>query len=180
MARVTAAARRYAQAVFQLALERNEIDKWGADLDACLSLAESPDLLSILENPKIPLKEKQRIIGGTLPNLAPLALNLVSLLIVKGRLAIIEQMVAEYMKMVDAHRGLERAEIVTAVALDEEDNKMLRERLAALSGKEIVLSNRVEPAIVGGLMARIGDKLIDGSTRSNLSILKKSLSGEAS
>lgn len=179
MARVTAAARRYAQAVFQLAIEKNEIDRWKADLDAISGLVKNPDLRSILENPKIPIEEKQRVIRKLLPDLAPLAVNLASLLIVKGRLAVTDQIAAEYQLMVDAHHGLERAEVVTAVPLDEEDTGKLKERLEALLGKQVVLTSRVEPAILGGLVARIGDRLIDGSTLTNLLTLKRRLSGEA-
>lgn len=179
MARVAAAARRYAQAVFQLAIEENELDRWRADLETISSLIKRPELLSILENPIIPLGEKRRILRDVAPALAPLALNLASLLIVKGRLAIADQIAAEYGKMVDAHRGVERAEVITAVPLDEADKDKIRERLAALTNKEIILSPRVDPSIIGGLVARIGDKLLDGSTRSNLLTLKKRLSGEA-
>ncbi|MBI2909838.1 MAG: ATP synthase F1 subunit delta [Chloroflexi bacterium] len=179
MARVTAAARRYAQAVFQLALEKNEIDRWAADLEAITDLATRPELLSLLGNPKIPLAEKQRVIREVRPDLASLAFNLVSLLIVKGRLTIAGQIECQYMAMVDAHRGIERAEVVTAVPLDEDDKAKLKERLEAMTGKQVLLTARVEPSILGGLITRIGDRLIDGSTLTNLLTLKRRLSGEA-
>jgi F-type H+-transporting ATPase subunit delta len=77
--------------------------------------------------------------------------------------------------MADAHLGLEHAKVITAIPLDEGDKKKLSERLAAITGKKIVLTTEVDPAIVGGFVARVGDKLIDGSTKAKLEALRRQL-----
>jgi F-type H+-transporting ATPase subunit delta len=83
--------------------------------------------------------------------------------------------VSEYERMADSHLGLEHAKVITAVPLDEEDQKKLSERLAAITGKKIVLTAEVDPAIIGGFVARVGDELIDGSTRAKLEALRRQL-----
>ncbi len=77
--------------------------------------------------------------------------------------------------MADAYQGVEHAEVTTAIPLDEEDRQRLSERLAELTGTRIVLSTRVDPNVIGGFVVRIGDRLIDGSTKSKLDSLRKSL-----
>lgn len=168
--------KRYAQAVFQIALERNELDAWLTELRAIAATMSDPQLLSVLGNPRIRLEQKRQLIDQAVPEVSQLARNLVYLLSARGRLAIIGALAQEYQRLVDAHRGIEHAEVVTAVALEEGDLKRLTSRLSSLLGKEVVVSARVEPDIIGGLIARIGDRLLDGSTRSQLVALKKILS----
>jgi F-type H+-transporting ATPase subunit delta len=84
-------------------------------------------------------------------------------------------MVLEYGRLVDEHRGIAHAEVATAVPLEPEEKDKLVRRLGDLVGREIVLTTRVDPAIIGGLVARVGDKLIDGSTKSRLLALRESL-----
>ena len=81
----------------------------------------------------------------------------------------------EYQRLLDSHRGIERAEVTTAMPLGDEDQQRLAEQLSAIVGKKVVLKSEVDPSIVGGIMARIGGKLIDGSTRSQLMALKREL-----
>jgi F-type H+-transporting ATPase subunit delta len=84
---------------------------------------------------------------------------------------------AEYQRLLDSSRGIEQAEVTTAVPLDENDMTKLTERLGAVVGKEVVVKAEVDPEILGGIIARIGGKLLDGSTRSKLAALKRELVG---
>jgi F-type H+-transporting ATPase subunit delta len=88
------------------------------------------------------------------------------------------QIADEYRKLLDSHRGIEQAEVTTAVPLDEGEIKKLEEDLGALVGKNVVIRPEVDPALMGGITARVGGKLIDGSTRSRLERLKKQIGGE--
>jgi F-type H+-transporting ATPase subunit delta len=178
VARVSSA-KRHAQAVFQLALQNNEVEKWRAELITIATALSDPQLLAILENPKVHLGDKEQLIHKCLPELSQLATNFVYLLIAKQRLGILTQIVAEYERMADDHRGLEHAKVTTAIPVDEIEQKMLEERMAAMTGKQIVLTIEVDPAIVGGFVARIGDSLIDGSTKAKLEALKKKLVTQA-
>lgn len=179
MARVVAAARRYAQAVFEVAREKNELDRWATDLEKISTAVQKPEVLAVLENPKIHLEAKRDILQDAIADLTPLELNFISVLIQKSRLAVLPQIVAEYQRMLDAYNGIQRADVVTAVPLEEQDRETLKQKLSAMTGKKIVLTTRVDPSILGGFVARIGDRLIDGSVVSNLLSLKRRLSGEA-
>jgi len=170
-----ASAKRHAQAVFQLAQERDEMEKWRSELRTISATLADPQLRAILEDPKIHLGDKENLINKCLPGISQLALNFVYLLVAKQRLSILEQIVSEYEHMADAHLGLEHAKVITAIPLDEEDKKKMSERLAAITGKKIVLTTEVDPAIVGGFVARVGDKLIDGSTKAKLETLRRQL-----
>lgn len=174
MAKATSA-KRHAQALFKLALERNEIDKWREELRTIADILSDPQLMAILENPKIHLNEKEQLIEKCLPKLSKLTKNFVYFLIAKQRLGILSQTVAEYEHLADAHQGLAHAKVITAIPLDEEEKKKLSERLAAITGKRIVLTTEVDNSIIGGFVARIGDILIDGSTRAKLEALKRRL-----
>jgi F-type H+-transporting ATPase subunit delta len=106
----------------------------------------------------------------------PSAMNLVRLLVAKNRSGMIDSIAAEYECLVDAYQGREHAEVITAVPLDGGDKGRIKVRLEALAGKEIVLTTQVDPNLMGGLVVKRGDKLIDGSIHTKLQELKKSLS----
>jgi len=172
-----ASARRHAQAAFQIALERDELDTWRGDLGRIAEAVGDPVLRPLLESPKVPLSEKARILSQWLEGVNPLAMNLACLLVARGRLGIVEEMVAEYGRLVDAYRGIAHAEVATAVPLEEGEKDRIRRRLSQLVGKDIVLGVKVDPSLIGGLVVRVGDKLIDGSTKSRLLSLRESLVG---
>ena len=81
--------------------------------------------------------------------------------------------------MLDAHRGIERAEITSAVALSDEQQTRVENLLKEMVGKEIVLTVRIDPQILGGIVARVGDRVIDGSTRTKLEGLRRELVRQA-
>ena len=174
MAKV-ASAKRHAQAVFQIAQEKDEVEKWRSELITIAVILADPQLRAILEDPKVHIGDKENLVKKVLPDISQLALNFVYLLVAKQRLSILEQIVSEYERMADSYAGLEHAKVITAIPVDEESKRKLSERLAAITGKKIVLTTEVDPAIIGGFVARVGDELIDGSTRAKLESLKRRL-----
>jgi len=168
-------AKRYSQAVFEIALERKELDRWQTDLRKIASLSEDATFVAFLESPRFHFDDKARLLSERLSDINPLALNLVYLLIARGRLSMVGDIADGYQRLLDGYRGIERAEITTAVPLDDEDKQRLEERLGAIVGKKAVLEPEVDSSVIGGIVARIGDKLLDGSTRSQLMALKKEL-----
>ncbi len=179
MAKRRAYARRYAQAVFQIAMEKGESDRWQSDLRRIASLSQDAEFVTLLENPKLRFNDKTRLLSESLSDISPLALNLVYLLLVKGRLGIAGEIAEEYQRLLDGQRGIEPAEVITAVPLDDEDKLRLAERLSAIVGKKVVIKPEVDPSLIGGIVARVGGKLLDGSVRGRLDALKKGLSGAA-
>jgi F-type H+-transporting ATPase subunit delta len=168
-------ARRYARAVFEIALEKKELDRWQADLEKVAALGEDAAFIALIENPKVGLEKKNEILSRLLGELNPLARNLVYLLVSRGRLSMIGEITQEYHRLLDSYRGIEHAEVITAVPLDAKEKKKLEEHLGKVVGKKIVLEASVDPSLVGGMIARVGGKLLDGSTHGQLLALKKDL-----
>jgi len=166
---------RYAQAVFEIALGAKELDRWQADLRKLVSLGKNDTLIAFLESPKIQFDDKARLLSEQLKEINPLALNLVYLLAARGKLCSISDIADGYQKLLGNHHGIETAEIISATALDEEDKQRLAKHLGAIVGKKVALKTKVEPGLIGGVIARISGKLLDGSTRSKLETLRKEL-----
>ncbi len=168
-------ARRYSQAVFAIALETNQLDRWQSDLGKIARLAEDASLVALLQNPKLHFDVKARLLAERLGDVNPLALNLVYLLVTRGRLRMTGDIADEYQRLLYSHRGIEPAEVTTAISLDDEDRQRLGEQLSAMVGKRVVVKSEVDRSLLGGITAIIGGKLLDGSTRSKLVALKREL-----
>lgn len=173
----TVSARRYAQAIFQIAQEQNELDKWRDELAKMTSILKLPELESLLEAAKIPFAEKQRLLRETLAGLSPLALNLSYLLVSHGKLGLIDQVSSEYSRLVDESYGVEHIKVTTAIPLEKEEAEALSQRFSRAIGKKVALETTVDPTIVGGLVARVGNTILDGSTRNVLDTMRKELAG---
>ena len=170
-------ARRYAQAAFEIALENRERDRWQADLQKIVGAVSDRSFMAALESPKIKIEDKTRFLKERLGDISPLALNLVLFLISRSGISKINQIAAEYKILLDSYRGIQAADITTAVPLGDKDKDKLTAQLGALVDAKIELKTEVVPAIRGGIVARIGGMLLDGSTRSKLAALKKELVG---
>ncbi|MFA5309742.1 MAG: ATP synthase F1 subunit delta [Dehalococcoidales bacterium] len=171
-------ARRYAQAVFEIALEKNEMDRWQADLQRIVGVLGDTDFLAALDSPRIKTADKSRFLKERLSDINPLALNLVMLLVARAGAGLIIQVADEYRRLLDKYRGMETAEITTAVPLDDKEQEALAARLGAVLDAKVALEARVDPEILGGIIARVDGKLLDGSTRSKLAALKRNLEGK--
>lgn len=161
--------------MFRIALESKELERWQSDLEIMVGALQYPEVTAVLENPKLRLEEKRRILETILPGITPTAMNLAYFLVAKNRLRILSDLLAEFKRLLSAYYGREVAEVVTAVPISDEDRDRIKERLAALVDKELVLTLKVDPDIEGGLVARVGDKLVDGSVRTRLQDLRRSL-----
>lgn len=170
-------ARRYAQAVFEIALERKELDRWQSDLEQIASLGDDAEVIAWLQSSRLRFEVKAKLLAERLSGVNPLTLNLVYLLITKGKLGMVGNIADEYQRLLYSHRGIEPAEVTTAVPLTDEDKQKLKERLGAVIGKEVVLKFEVDSNLIGGIVVRVGGKLIDGSTRRQLLTLKRELVG---
>jgi F-type H+-transporting ATPase subunit delta len=172
------AAKRYARAAFEVALDHGALDRWSDDLQLIAAVAGDAQALALLANTKVPLAERYRLLEATLGGLDPRAMNLARLLVAKGRAGLAPQIAEAYLGLVDEHRGIAHATVVTAVPLSDAERQAVEKRLGEMSGMQVIAHLEVEPDIVGGLVARIGDKVIDGSTRGKLLALRRSLAGQ--
>ena len=174
--------RRYSQAIFRMALEKKDFNKWQSDLRKASSLMKDSALFSLIANPKIEVDQKTMTLEQRLGDVNPMVIKLLLMLASKSRLALIDDIAEEYQASVDNYRGIEGtevAEVTTAIPLDDDDQLKVAERITEIIGKPVLLKPKVDPGIIGGIIIRVGDKLIDGSIRSKLAALKKDLGGVA-
>ncbi|MCH8864839.1 MAG: F0F1 ATP synthase subunit delta [Chloroflexi bacterium] len=168
-------ARRYAQAVFEMALQAKELDRWQSDLAKAVAMVGDAEIATLLASPRLPFEDKAGILSESLEGINPLALNLVLLLVTRDSLSMIGDIADDYRRRLDSYRGIEMAEVTTAVPLDDKDKARLAEHLGAVVGKKVIIKYSLDPGLIGGVVARIGGKLLDGSTRSKLAALKREL-----
>ncbi len=169
--------RRYAQAVFEIALEKKELERWQTDLQKIVGAIGDETFLAAMESPKIKIDKKTELLKKRLGDINPLALNLVLMLITRGGIGMIGEIAGEYQRLLDTYHGVQTADVITAVSLSDKDKEKLAENMGALLGTKVLLKSEVDPEILGGIIARVGGKLLDGSTRSKLAALKRELVG---
>jgi len=171
-----ASARRYAEAVFEIAEESNMLDAWSDDLRTIADFVAEPDVALVLGSNRVPREQKMRLLkAGLEAHVSPLAMNLVRLLDERGKILIARDIQTAYQERADDRRGVAHAVVTTAVALSDDECDAVATRLSSMTGKRVDITPVVDEAIIGGIIARIGDELIDGSTRSRLVALKRRL-----
>ena len=171
------AGRRYAKALFNAALATGSVEAAGASLAEVTAATQStPQLLQVLRHPLISRERKTEILRtlfhGTL---LPLVESFLFLLVEKERAGIIETVSEEFTHLVDAHQGIANAEAVSAVELDNGQREQLLQQLESATGMKIRLVTKVDAEILGGLVVRVGDRMIDGSVATQLQRMRESL-----
>lgn len=175
MARRDTAARRYAEAAFQVASADDALDRWEADLTVLGETLAVPELRAALEHPAVPFADKERILRRAVNGVSPEPLNLVLLMIRRGRPGAIEPMRAHFAELVRRQRGIAKAEVRSALPLDAKDRAALGRKLRTLAGRKVEMTEVVDPTLIGGVSVRIGDQLYDASVRSRLERLRARL-----
>ncbi len=170
------AAKRYAQAAFAIARDDDAVAQWRADLDDVAAVLADSDAAGWFAAPRVPVAERQAAVERAL-EVGPLALNLARLLIAKGRTPEAREVADAFSRLADEHEGLAQAEITTAVPLQDDQVAAMEQRLGEALGKQITATASVDSDIIGGVVLRIDDHLIDGSVRSRLRRLRRELSG---
>lgn len=170
-------ARRYAVALFEHASRRGALDRVEADLGATVELFRRERAFrDFMLSPEVLDEHKSEILGRALGSrLSPIALNFLHLLLKKRRFDHLEEIHSSLAEQLDAHRGVLKAGVTTAVELRPELGERLRSRLAALTGKTIEIAYRVDPALIGGVVVVLHDQLIDSSVRRELDRLREEL-----
>jgi F-type H+-transporting ATPase subunit delta len=170
------AAKRYAQAAFAIARDGDAVAQWRADLDDVAAVLADSDAAGWFAAPRVPVADRQAALERAL-EVGPLALNLARLLIAKGRTLEAREIADAYNRLADEHEGLAQAEITTAVPLQPDQVAAMEQRLGEALGKQISATAGVDSDIIGGVVLRIDDHLIDGSVRTRLRRLRQELSG---
>ena len=160
-------------------MERGLLDQWAEDLAVLSEALENPDLAAFLEHAKVTMPQKVTTIEEALPDVDPTLRNVLCVLVSRGVVELFPDVESGYRRLLDEHRGREQVEVASAVPLEDAEQQRISEFIAALIGKEVVMESRVDPSILGGLVIRVGDRLIDGSTRTRLDALGKRLQSDA-
>jgi F-type H+-transporting ATPase subunit delta len=168
-------ARRYAHAYFDLARQARDIPGWRRALEQVVTMLSHPDVASALRDPRIPRRERARIVAELLKDEQPAARNLARLLVERGRDAVLPQVLEQYDVLADRASGVLRAQVTTAVPVDAALEQRIRKQLAERLGGDVQTTVRQDPSILGGLVIRIGDRVIDGSVRTRLEQLQSAL-----
>ena len=180
--RSSAAARRYARALFGLAREDRRIQEVRGELDALWALFEaSPELHNALVKPLHPVKERRNVIRSIAERegFSPLITNFYTYLIDQRRLVDFPAVREEFIRLVDVESGLMTASVISAIPLDQRHQDRLRRALSERTGFEVRLAVEVDESLIGGAIAQVGDLVFDGSIRSQLEQLRSNLSKES-
>ena len=173
--RATPVARRYAEAYFDLAHEAKDIPGWRAELGAVSEALSDPEVQQALQNPRLTLTHRVRLGLGLLDGVSEPARNLARLLIERQRSSHIQEVLAAYDELADDASGVLRAEVVTAVSVDAKLTEQITSTLSRRFGQSVRPVIRQDPSIIGGLVVRIGDRVIDDSIRTHLQQLQAAL-----
>ena len=174
------AASRYAKAAFELARQDGDFEGWRRRLEAVADLLRVPELRSALLNRGVPIGRRAELLRGVAADrLDQEALNLATLLLENGRVEDAVDVLAVFDALADAAEGRVRARAVSAVELGDDERRRLEQDLAARFGGKVRLETDVDPAILGGLVLRVGDHLVDASLRTRLQQLRHRLATSA-
>ncbi len=173
----TRVARRYAQALFNVALSRGAIDIVGSELFQLKSFSEKDKrLIDFLKAPQVVTDHKIALVKTLFTTrLSPALLSFVLLLIKKARINLLTEIGREFEKLLEEHKGLIKARVTTAVDIENDYKELLVRKLEDITGKKIRLVHRINKKIIGGIIVQLNNKVIDRSVRFQLSTLKHDL-----
>lgn len=171
------AASTYAEALFEAARERDELEAVQGNLDEFSSaLTGSEELRLFFYGGQVPEREKRRAIDALTEGMQLSTRNFLKVLVDNGREGIFEDVVRRYEDLVKEHLRRVEVEVTTALELSEESERHLRERLGRiLEGREVVLETRVDSNLIGGAVFRFGGRMMDGSIRGRLESLREGM-----
>lgn len=177
---VDGVAGRYASALFDLARESSNVDGIEGDLVNFQALLdESPDLVRLVRSPMIAADDQAKALAAVLDKagIGGLTANFLKLVTSNRRLFVIQDMIKVYRSLAAKARGEITAEVTSAFALDDQQITALKEKLKASVGKDVTLLSKVDPSILGGLIVKVGSRMIDSSLKTKLQNMKAVLSG---
>jgi F-type H+-transporting ATPase subunit delta len=181
MNRPVTAARRYAEAAFQIATRDGTTGQWQERLDQLAAMLDDDRVASVAANPALPPDERERMLGDALgwnvvgkPTDDP-AFNLVRLLLRRGRIRLAGGIAREFRRLVQRASGIVSATVMSASALLPAEEAAIRARLEKMTGAKVELAFELDPSLIGGVAVRIGDRMIDASVRGRLERLRREL-----
>lgn len=173
MAVTRSSARRYAEAAFEIAERDTSMEAWLAALSVAEERLADPEAARLLSNPAVPTDARVEVLGRLLGDeVGGPPRNLLVLLVRRGRFELLPGIIREFRRLYRRREGIVQARVTSAATLGDQEQDALRERLTAMTGSRVEMQLDVDPALLGGLQVRLGDRLIDGSVRGRLERLR--------
>lgn len=170
-------ASRYAEALLLTALDHGVLDEVAESFAAVLEAVRGHQELRIfMDSPQVRTEEKKELIESVFGDgIEPVLKNFFYLLLDKNRIENTRDIGEVFAELYEEHKGVGHAHVVTAVPLADDLAARLEKVLAGYTGRTIILDRKVDPGVIGGVRVTLGDKVLDGTVRTNLDLLAKSL-----
>jgi F-type H+-transporting ATPase subunit delta len=173
--RTNTRALRFAEAAFAVARDSNTLDAWLEALKQASSIYDNHAAGLYLTSPVVPAERKQALLRELLPGVSQGVQRFLTILAHRDRLDLVPEIATVFERLLNEHRGIVVAQVTTAVPIDDREKALIASRLQRRLGKTITIEARVDPSILGGVVAQIGDNVIDGSVRGRLERLRRAL-----
>jgi len=176
----TILAKRYAKALFAVGKDDGALDSYIEPLQNFAQMyRDLPEMSDALTNPMYPQDVKEKVMEELVKaaSLSQVMANFLNLLVQKGRAEVLPDIAETFQAMVDQERNICQGTVVSAMALSADLQEKVKSTLENITGKQVVLSAEVDPAIIGGIIAKVGDLVLDGSIKTQLASLKESIKG---
>lgn len=173
--RPSTTARRYAEAAFEVARRDNDVQGWLRDLQMAAETVKQPDIAEFFRDPKVSREEKVETVGNTFQSMPPHVVNLVRILAARDRIHLLPAILQEFTALDREAKGILEARVTVARPIDQREQDEVRRRLEQLTGKSVELRTDVDPSILGGIVVRMGDRLIDASVAGRLQRLRQEI-----
>ncbi len=178
--RQTILARRYAKALFSLGKEKDKVESYAETLNAIAALYDQgPIVMDALTNPLYPLDVRKKVMAkiATSAEADTIMTRFLDLLVEKKRAGILPDIANELQVMVDRDQNISHGSVISAVELDAALLEKIQATLEKITGNKVILETQVDPTIIGGIIAKVGDLVLDGSIKTQLNGLKESIKG---
>jgi F-type H+-transporting ATPase subunit delta len=176
----TVLAKRYAKALFQVGKEENALDDFSKTLSEMAEYyAEIPEVVDGLTNPVYPQDVREKVMAHLVAAMQASTFmgNFLNLLVQKRRADVLPDIAMVFKSLVDAERNMCQGTVISASAIPDDLNDKIKATLEKITGKQVVVTNEVDPAIIGGIIAKVGDLVLDGSIKTQLKGLEESIKG---
>lgn len=176
----TILAKRYAKAIFSIGREQSSYEGYNEVLQGLAELFHThPEVADALTNPLYPMEIKEKVMTGMVASMEvdQVMGNFLKLLVQKKRAVLLPEIAEAFKTMVDEAKNISHGKVTSAIALDSAMQKKIQKVLEKLTGKKVELTTSVDPSIIGGIVAQVGDLVLDGSIKTQLAGLKDSIKG---
>jgi F-type H+-transporting ATPase subunit delta len=173
-------AKRYAKALFAVGQEENALDEYAATLSEFATLlVDNPELDDALSNPMYPVESREAVMAEVVKaaGVSTIMGNFLNLIVQKRRADVLDDISEMFQILVDAENNTAQGSVISAAELSADMQAKVQETLEKITGKQVTLTTQVDESIIGGMIAKVGDLVLDGSIKTQLEQLKESIKG---